>query len=88
MSVPPTGSRPEAPNASPKGSNDSFGADARGGSSAKLRALRIGLFGLFAVVFATPLGGASWVSAKIFFGVWALAVVSIGLSHARSGASD
>ena len=50
--------------------------------------MRIGLFGLFVLAFATPLGGASWGSAKVFFGLWALAVISIGLAHARWGDSD
>lgn len=86
MPVPPVGPRPEASSASSNERGAPRGASRSGETPRWLRALRMGLVGFFVLVFATPLAGVSWGSAKVFFGLWALAVVSIALSHARSGA--
>lgn len=88
MPVPPAGPRPEASSASSGEGSAPRGASRPGETSRWLRALRMGLVGFFVLLFATPLGGVSWGSAKVFFGLWALAVVSIALAHARSGAED
>jgi H+/Cl- antiporter ClcA len=61
------------------------GAEARppGAKRARL-AVRVGVFGLFAAAFVTPLGGAEWVLAKVFFGLWLLAVVAVAIANVRS----
>lgn len=61
------------------------GPEARPSASKRARlAVRVGLFGLFAAAFVTPLGGAEWVSAKVFFGLWLLSVVAVALANVRS----
>lgn len=61
------------------------GSEARAPASTRARlAVRVGVFGLFAAAFVTPLGGADGVSAKVFFGLWLLSVVAVAVANVRA----